>query len=250
MAYSVRLQIFEGPLDLLLHLVKKNEVDIYDIQISSITEQYLDYIGMMKEMNLDIAGEFLMMAATLVHLKSKLLLPPSEGPEDHEEDDDGITSREELIRRLIEYKRYKGAAEDISKRLVAGRDVFFRGSQEFLESVGEDAGLLNITVFELMDAFRDILKRAPKERVSVEPERFKIADKINHIMERLKGEKSALFISLFPKDAARAEIIVTFLAILELAKLLLVKIFQTADGAIRLYIPEIANTEQDRGENG
>lgn len=250
MTYSVRLQIFEGPLDLLLHLVKKNEVDIYDIQISSITEQYLEYIGVMKEMNLDIAGEFLMMAATLVHLKSKLLLPPSEGPEESTEDDDGITSREELIRRLIEYKRYKGAAEDIAKRLVAGRDVFFRGSQEFLESVGEDTGLLNITVFELMDAFRDILKRAPRERVSVEPERYKIADKINYIMERLKGEKNALFISLFSKDAARAEIIVTFLAILELAKLLLIKIFQTADGAIRLYIPEIANTEQDRGENG
>ncbi len=250
MAYNVRLEIFEGPLDLLLHLVKKNEVDIYDIPLATITEQYLGYIGMMKEMNLDIAGEFLMMAATLAHLKSKLLLPPSEGPEERDDEDDGITSREELIRRLIEYKKYKGAAEDLSQRLVAGRDVFFRGSQEFLESVGEDTGLLNITVFELMDAFRDILRRAPRERLSVEPERFKIADKINHIMETLKQEKSALFVALFPKDAGRGEIIVTFLAILELAKLLLIKIFQTPDGAIRLYIPETENTAQEKTDNG
>ncbi len=251
MNYNIKLDIFEGPLDLLLHLIKKNEVDIYDIPMATITEQYLEYIELIKEMNLDFAGEFLVVAATLVHIKSKMLLPVD--PEAVAEEEEGADPREELVRRLIEYKMYKEAARELGERLLLGRDVFQRGQVAApLEELEEETGLMNLSIFDLMEALKGVLARAPKERtVELTVERFKIADKINFIMEHINEAKSAVFTSLFPPDAVRGEIIVTFLAILELAKLLLIKLHQTEDGIIRVYSPEkaqeIAAGEENRG---
>ncbi len=245
MAYNIKLDIFEGPLDLLLHLIKKSEVDIYDIPIATITGQYLEYIEMMKEMNLDLAGEFLVMAATLVHIKSKMLLPIDE--EAVEEEDDGVDPREELVRRLLEYQRYKEAAKDLNGRLIVGRDVFLRGPEIPIEGLEEGAGFMNVSVFDLMEALKGILARAPKERkIELTSERFKIADKINYVMEVLNREKSAAFTSLFEESATRGEIVVTFLAILELAKLLMIKIHQTDDGVIRVYSPAPAQAQTEQ----
>lgn len=236
-AYNIKLDIFEGPLDLLLHLIKKNEVDIYDIPVASITEQYLEYIEMMKEMNLEFAGEFLVMAATLVHIKSKMLLPVDE--EAPPEEEEGIDPREELVRKLLEYQRYKEAAKELAEKNLLGRDVFTRGSEESLDELEEGAGFVNVSVFDLMEAIKGILERAPKERkIELTSERFKIADKINDVMEYLGRTRSAPFTSLFPDGATKGEIVVTFLAILELAKLLMIRLHQTDDGVIRAYIPE------------
>jgi len=235
MGYQVRLDIFEGPLDLLLHLIKKNEVDIYDIPIASITEQYLEYLDMLKEMNLDFAGEFLVVAATLVHIKSKMLLPVDEEAVEEEE---GADPRAELVARLLEYQRYKLAAAELNDRLVLGRDVFFKGSPIPLEGLEEETAMINVSVFELMEALRGVLKKVPKERtIEFTVERFKIADKINGIMDRLNTDESATFTSLFANSATRGEIIVTFLAVLELCKLLMIRVHQTDDGVIRVYKP-------------
>ncbi|MBI5642397.1 MAG: segregation/condensation protein A [Deltaproteobacteria bacterium] len=237
MVYNVKLDIFEGPLDLLLHLIKKNEVDIYDIPIARITEQYIEYIDIMKEMNLDVAGEFLVMAATLVHIKSKMLLPVDE--EAVPEEDDGVDPREELIKRLLEYQRYKEAAKELAEKPVLGRDVFLRGPHVSIEELEEGAGFMEVSVFDLMGALKDILAKAPKAKaaIALTAERFKIADKINYVMELVNREKSIAFTSLFENDATRGEIVVTFLAILELAKLLMIRIHQTEDGIIRVYSP-------------
>ncbi len=232
MAYKVRLDIFEGPLDLLLHLIKRNEVDIYDIPIADITRQYLEYIDILKEMNLNLAGEFLVMAATLTHIKSRLLLP-IDAEESGEEE--GPDPREELIRMLLEYQRYKDAAVELGDRLVLGRDVFRRGHAMEVAS-DDEPGLMNVSVFDLMDALKSILDRAPGEsRLELTVDRFTLADKINHVLEVLGRGESVTFVSLFPEDATKGEIIVTFLAVLELAKLVLIKVHQTGDGIIRVY---------------
>jgi segregation and condensation protein A len=242
MAYKIKLDIFEGPLDLLLHLIKRNEVDIYDIPMATVTEQYLEYIELMKDMNLDFAGEFLVMAATLVHIKSRMLLPVD--TEAGEEEEEGVDPREELVRRLLEYQRYKDAAEELSDRSMLGRDVFARGCDIPTDGREEGVGFVNVSVFDLMEAFRDILRRAPKETsIELTVERFKIADKINHILDVLGRDHSAPFVSLFPEGATRGEIIVTFLAVLELAKLLLIKIHQTEDHVIRVYVPRKSGDE-------
>ncbi len=245
MTYNVKLEVFEGPLDLLLHLIKKNEVDIYSIPIAVITDQYIEYIDVMKEMNLDFAGEFLVMAATLVHIKSRMLLPVEVVDEGSE--DAGVDPREELVRRLLEYQRFKDAAAELNARVVLGRDVFPKGQSVTLEA--EEPGLVNVSLFDLMEAIKGILARAPKGAgLNLTVERFKIADKINYVLERLGSEKSAAFTSLFADRAMRGEIIVTFLAILELAKLQLIKIHQTDDGIIRVYLRE-GSQEQEAAVN-
>lgn len=236
--YKVDLDIFAGPLDLLLHLIKKNEIDIYDIPISEITDKYIEYIDLIKKLNLDMAGEFLVMAATLTHIKSKMLLPL---PEMEEEEDDGIDPREELMRRLIMYKMFKEASLELTSRQVLGRDVFRRGMPVTLDDIRDDTEeeeelAIDSTVFDLIDAFKDILKRFPKDyTLDLTVERFRLTDKINHIMDKLSGDKSVIFEELFPSDATRGEVIVTFLAILELAKSFLIKVYQGDEGVIRLY---------------
>ncbi len=242
MSYKIKLDIFEGPLDLLLHLIKKNEVDIYDIPISVITEQYLEYIDLMKEMNLNLAGEFLVMAATLVHIKSRMLLPL---PELAEEDEEGNDPRQELMERLLEYQRYKEASEALAGRTMLGRDVFARGPAPVLEEPGGQPPV-GVSIFALVEALKEILKRAPAESViEVSAERFTVAEKINAVLDTLAASGgTATFEALFERGAPRGEIIVTFLAVLELVKLLLIKIHQTEDGIIRVY-SSATGQEQD-----
>ncbi len=243
MTYKVQLDIFEGPLDLLLHLIKKDEVDIYDIPIANITEQYLAYIDLLKDMNLNLAGEYLLMAATLTHIKSRMLLP-IEGEEGGE--DEGPDPREELVRMLLEYQRYKDAAAELDDRLRLGRDVFVRGTEVALEPDDEPT-LLNVSLFDLMEALKSIIERAPKDStMELTVDRFSLADKINHVLETLTDKGSATFVSLFDRGATKGEMIVTFLAILELAKLVLIKVHQTEDGIIRVYPTTAADGQKNK----
>ncbi|MDY7033557.1 MAG: segregation/condensation protein A [Thermodesulfobacteriota bacterium] len=223
MPYNVKLKIFEGPLDLLLHLIKKNELDIYDIPIATIAEQYLEYLDLMRTLNLDIAGEFIVMAATLMHIKSKMLLPKSEEMEETEYEED---PRAELVRRLIEYKRYKDAAKKLMDSEVLDRDVYTGGrSCEVTDDKQEDLHELNI--FELIEAFERVLKEnAPQGLFHIAAERMSVNDKIIEIIDRMTGVTSISFRSLFSETSERQELILTFLALLELIKLRIVRVIQ------------------------
>ncbi len=245
--YKVKLEIFEGPLDLLLHLIKQNEVDIYDIPIAAITAQYLEYIEVMKTLNLEVAGEFLVMAATLIHIKSKMLLPFSEDDE-LSEDEEGGDPRQELIRRLLEYQKYKEAASELEQMRILGRDTFTKGLEDRLEicpQIGEEGGLVNLSLFDLLEALKEVLAKAPKTiGFDVTLENITIADRINFLMELLNQEKSITFFSIFPSGSSRAMIVATFLAMLELTRMRVIRIYQSGqDGVIRLYVSEINSQE-------
>ena len=222
--YTFRLEGFEGPLDLLLHLIQKNELDIFNIPIAVITEQYLEYLQLMKVLNLDMAGEYLLMASTLLHIKSRMLLPKSSEGEEEEED-----PRAELVRRLLEYQRYKQAAGELEKRPMLDRDVFVRLIPGELEEIPEEERI-EVNLFELLEAFRKILERARSEAVhEVVMEPLSVEDKIQEILELLQREnRSTAFHRLFPEQASRRLIVVTLLAILELVKMKRIRIFQLA----------------------
>jgi segregation and condensation protein A len=214
--YRVKLDVFEGPLDLLLHLIKKNEMEIADIRIAAITEQYLGYLGMMRELNLDIAGEFLVMAATLTLIKSRMLLPATAADEVEEPD-----PRAELVQQLLEYQRYREAALALAERPLLHRDVFVRqplDDPEVTES-GEPPRL-KVTVWELLEAFRGVLKRLRPESVhEVLTERVSLRDRARTLLQALGVARCLEFDSLFGDEATRIEIIITFLALLELMKI-------------------------------
>ncbi len=223
-AYTVRLEAFEGPLDLLLHLIQKNEIDIFNIPIALITEQYLQYLKWMKTLNLDIAGEYLLMASTLLHIKSKMLLPQPSS----EEEEEGEDPRAELVRRLIEYQKYKTAATELLQRPMLDRDVFVRLVSPEEEAPEEQT--IEVNLFELIDAFRKVLERAKEESFhEVILDRLSVEDKVQEILLLLQKEKRSLpFHLLFPEQASRRLIIVTFLAILELVKAKWIRVFQAA----------------------
>ncbi len=231
--YEVKVEnIFEGPMDLLVYLIHKNEVDIYDIPIALITEQYLAYIDWMKSMSVDFAGDFLLMAATLTQIKSKMLLPVHEAAGDDDED-----PRLEITRPLIEYLRMKSAAEALCRRPVLGEDTFVRAPDlEALRPEPSDS-FIQVSLFELIDAFQRIIDNMPGEHgIDFDTERFSIKDKIAAVIEVLEERGSAAFHDLFPKDAGKEELIATFLAILEMGKLGLVRIVQHyQSGIIRLF---------------
>lgn len=223
--YQVKLDQFEGPLDLLLHLIKKSEINIYDIPIALITQQYLEYLSLMKALNLAVAGEFLVMAATLVQIKSRMLLPADETASD---EDDGPDPREELIRRLLEYKQYKEAAGQLDNRERLWRDVFTREQAPLTPVKSSEMLLEDLTLFDLVDALHEVLVRTPDKRLlEIVPENFTVKDRMNAILETLEGKESVTFVSLFGEQNHRLFIIVTFLALLELIRLTLVRIFQT-----------------------
>jgi segregation and condensation protein A len=233
--FRIQLGTFEGPLDLLLHLIKKHELDILDLPIAFVTERYLDYLQMMQELDLDVASEYLLMAATLAHIKSKMLLP--QNPlEEVEEQDDGYVAdpRAELIRRLLEYQKYRAAAEQLGARPIAGRDVFGRGSQT--EEAQGTAPLAPIDLYKLLDAFGAILKRV-KGRVALEvtAEQITIGERISQLSELLRTKRGCTFDELFASDRTRYEVIVTFLALLEMTKLRITRVYQ-ADPAAPLHI--------------
>jgi segregation and condensation protein A len=217
--------VFEGPLDLLLHLIKKNELDIADIPISLITEQYLEYLKLMKVLNLDIAGDYLLMASTLLHIKSKMLLPPPSA----EEEEEGEDPRAELVRRLLEYKKYKEAAAELERRPLLDRDVFV-GSIPMEAEASEGEERIEVSLFELLEAFRQVLERA-KSKVfhDVTLERITVEEKMEEILSLLERESRTMaFHLLFPMEAPRRVFIVTFLAILELVKMRRIRLFQLA----------------------
>lgn len=222
--YTVRLEMFEGPLDLLLHLIQKNELEIFNIPIALITEQYLEYLKFMKTLNLDIAGEYLLMASTLLHIKSKMLLPQPSG----EEGEEGEDPREELIRRLLEYQKYKMAGTELVKRPMLDRDVFIRLAPEQKEEPEEER--IEVKLFDLIEAFRKVLERAGEESFhEVILDRLSVEDKVQEILLLLKKENRSLpFHLLFPEQASRRVIVVTFLAILELVKMKWIRVFQVA----------------------
>ncbi len=213
--YRVKLDVFEGPLDLLLHLIKKNEVEIIDIPVADITEQYLGYLEMMRELSLDVAGEFLVMAATLMLIKSRMLLPPSE--EDEQEESD---PRAELVQQLLEYQRFREAAWELAERPLLQRDVFVREPLDDPEIKATlDPPPLKVTVWELLEAFRVVLKRAAPEAVhEVILEHVSLRDCAHKLLVRLSQVRCLQFEELFQPESRRLEIIVTFLALLELMK--------------------------------
>ncbi|HEX7410316.1 MAG TPA: segregation/condensation protein A [Candidatus Binatia bacterium] len=216
--YRVSLPVFEGPLDLLLHLIKKSEVEIVDIPIATITEQYLAYLEVMRGLSLDVAGEFLVMAATLTLIKSRMLLPPSEEEEEEEEAD----PRADLVRQLLEYQRYREAALALSERPLLQRDVFAREPVMDAQETGEpgELPLLKVTVWELLDAFRSVLKRLRPEAVhEIVTERISLRDRVRTMLQALSVARSLDFDSLFDEDASRFDVIITFLALLELMKM-------------------------------
>jgi segregation and condensation protein A len=223
--YTVRLEMFEGPLDLLLHLINKNELDITNIPIALITEQYWEYLRLMKVLNLDIAGEYLLMASTLLYIKSKMLLPTSS----EEEEEEGEDPRAELVRRLLEYQKYKKAAVELERRPLLDRDVFIRLMTVDIDEPAEEEKV-EVSLFELLEAFRQVLERVKSETIhEVILERLSVEEKVQEILSLLQKEKrSVAFHHLFPEQASRRVIIVTFLAILELVKMKLVRIFQPA----------------------
>jgi segregation and condensation protein A len=219
---KVQLEIFEGPLDLLLHLIKKNEVSITDIPIAVITEQYLATLDLMETLSLDVAGEFLVMAATLVHIKSRTLLPPDESELEDEEEGD---PRDELVRRLLEYQRFKDAAGELERRDVLKRDVFVR-SPEPPDDV-ETVGFESVSLFDLISALRAVLDRLPKDSVhQVVLETVSMREKMSLLLDDLHRRGKVVFQDLFAGAVSRLEVVVTFLAMLELVKIRAVKIWQ------------------------
>jgi segregation and condensation protein A len=232
--YPVRLENFEGPLDLLLHLIKKHEVNIYDIPIVMITQQYLDYIDMMQELNLDVAGEFLVMAATLIHIKSRMLLPrPDPAQEDPEED-----PREVLVRRLLEHQKFKAAAELLHERETIRSAQWTRADGPIAEIAGEaPEPEIEVDLFSLITAFRSVVERAKaRPKLYLPGEQMPIEDRIEQLLARLSETEACGFEDLFADMQTRSGMIVTFLAILEMIRLKLIRVFQTGPvGGIRVY---------------
>ncbi len=230
--YHVRLdEIFEGPMDLLVHLIRKNELDIYDIPIALITEQYLEYLEWMQAMNIDYAGDFLLMASTLTQLKSRMLLPVHEG-QDEEED-----LMQEITRPLVEYLQMKSVADQLVERNLLGEKTFIRTPDrgEFLS--GPDDEFIKIGLFELIDAFQKIIERIPDDhRVEMSADEISVKDKITQIVDILEVKQSITFVELFSDNPDRFEIIVTFLAILEMVKLTLIRMVQHVQtGVLRIF---------------
>ena len=233
-AYPVRLTNFEGPLDLLLHLIKRNEVSIYDIPITLITSQYIEYIDLMQEMNLDVAGEFLVMAATLIHIKSRMLLPRPDPAQDDPEED----PRDALIRRLMEHQKFKAAAELLHERETLRSAQWTRPDGPIAEIAGEaPEPEIEIDLFSLISAFRAVVERSrARPKAYLPAEQMPIEERIEQLMARLSETEACGFEDLFEDVQSRAGLVVTFLALLEMIRLKLIRVFQSGVvGPIRIY---------------
>lgn len=248
--YSVKLPLmveggdapFEGPLDLLLHLIRENKVDIYDIPIALITKQYLEYIKLMKELNLEVAGEFLVMAATLIHIKSRMLLPIEEIADTEEPED----PRYELVQRLLEYQAFKEAALGLNEKAEEWSHVFRREpvSEDEAASEEPELSLFDLNMFDLIEAFRKVLQSAPEETMTITREALTVKDKMSFIMEAVQTEEALRFDELFKGDIVKTHFIITFVALLELLKLGLVRAYQEKEfGSVWVIRPENSLTE-------
>lgn len=232
-AYKINLEIFEGPLDLLLYLIRKNDIEISDIPVSLVLDQYVMYLDVMKELDIDVAGEFIVMASELAHIKSRLLL------NDKDDEQEEADPRSDLVARLKIYQQYKFAAQWLEKRPQINRDVFSRPewAEEEIDQPKEEAVFAAVEPFQLITAFHDVLKRAPRgQKVhEVFGERMSVSERIYQILDKISAEESVSFESLFEADIDRPMIVISFLAILEMARLKMITIFQTERlGAIRV----------------
>jgi len=215
----VSLEIFEGPLDLLLYLIKKDEVDIYEVSIERITDQYLEYIDTFKILNIELASEFIVMAANLMYIKSRTLLPRNE--QAPEEDIDEEDPRWELIRQLVEYKKFKDAANYLEKREVENQK-FYSAEQQICDDLEEDGEpIVNVGIFELIQAFQGVLKRFDDEDdlTEIADDRFTVSDKIDYLITNVSKGQKVKFYQLFEEASTKSEVLVTFLALLELIRL-------------------------------
>ena len=226
-AYEVKLEAFTGPMDLLLHLIRKQKVNIYDIPIALIARQYLEYLSLMKTLNLSMAGEFLVMASTLLYIKSRTLLPKEEKIE--AEDEEVIDPRSELVRQLIEYERFKEAAGTLVVRERLWQDSFTRDPLPVLKTPEEEEDIWteDLQLFDLLSALQGVLDQAPTDTyVELSRENWTVEERIQVVMERLETEAAIPFVDLFEKQWSRPLIIVTFLGLLELVRMNLVRLFQ------------------------
>ncbi|VAX18204.1 Segregation and condensation protein A [hydrothermal vent metagenome] len=250
MAYNIKLDVFEGPLDLLLHLIKENEVEIYDIPIARITGQYFEYLDLMKNINLELAGDFLVMASTLTYIKSKMLLPVHE--DDIEEDELGVDPRDELVRKLVEYKKFKEASYKLREREMTQSQIFARRPNA--EDGPDDSELLlEVSVFELIKSFNSALERmGGGEEYTVTIEEISVTDKLSEMMSRFEEEESMTFDSLFDNDKSKMQIIATFLALLEVLRLKVARAHQSKPGGeIIIYrAPDFSTGDEKTGEAG
>jgi len=219
MGYKLKLDAFEGPLDLLLYLIKKNDIDISNIPIAQITDQYMEYIDMMKMLDLDFVGDFLVMAATLMQIKSKMLLPPEPSEEEVIEED----PRDELVRRLQEYKKFKDVAEALKEKEIWRKDLYARNvDEEVKQQLVDDAKeiLIEASLFDLINALSDVLNKAPEEILhEIVTEEYTVDEKIHDILHCLLKESKISLQNLFKRSKSKMEMIVTFLALLELIRL-------------------------------
>ena len=242
--YQIKIPLFEGPMDLLLHLIKENKLDIYDIPIAEITRQYLEYLEMMKELNLEIAGDFIVMAATLIHIKSRMLLPIEETADTDEPED----PRLELVLKLLEYKSFKEAAYGLKEKEDDWSEVYQRAPMDDDEAQAEgeeeEPELFDMNLFDLLSAFKEMLQRGPAEIKQITREALNIKDKMSVIIETLKAHEAVRFQSLFKGDITLAHFLVTFIALLELIKLGLAKAYQHKSfGSIWIINPEAEVTD-------
>jgi len=221
--YSIKVPVFEGPLDLLLHLIRHEKIDIYDIPIAHITGQYLEYLEIMEELNIEFASEFLVMAATLIFIKSRMLLPPDETIEAEDEED----PRAGLVQKLLEFQAFKEASDVLRQRETVWANAFSRSPLKMDALPAEsEPYLFEVNIFDLMSALQKILKKAPSEIMTISRETLTVKDKIAFIIETMEGEHTKRFDDLFTKDKSRLQIIVTFLALLEILRLGLAHAYQ------------------------
>jgi len=244
-AYKVQLDFFEGPLDLLLHLVKQHELEIFDIPVAFIAEKYLEYLDLMRTLNLDVAGEFLLMAATLAHIKSREMLPPSDEDDDDDDSEEGEDPKKALIRRLLEYQKYKDAAQRLGDMPQLNRRVWTHptGSED---ADKKDHPLAEVGLFKLLEAFNDVLVNAkPDLSHDVVVDRVSLATRISQLADHLREAKRLTFVECFKaiseagdpetRKAVRMNLVTTLLAILEMARLRMIRVRQASpEGEIYL----------------
>lgn len=241
MSYRVKLDVFEGPLDLLLHLIKKDEVDVYDIPVARITDEYLQYLDLLESMNLDVAGEFLVMAATLTHIKSRMLLPVSEDQTEEPDED----PRADLVQQLVEYQRYREVAMALGERPVLSRDVFHRSPAVAENDQGEGIRLKDVTLADLLEAFREVMERALRESFhEIITEEISIEECVELIQRRMEMDGPLRFRDLFAGAPTRRRLVATFLALLELVKRQMIRARQDDEHGEIVLFPRGATASQ------
>ncbi|MFH1368829.1 MAG: segregation/condensation protein A [Elusimicrobiota bacterium] len=241
MVYDVHLEIFEGPLDLLLYLIKRDDLDIAEIELAKITHEYLEYLELLKEMNLEIAGDFLVMASTLMQIKARMLLPSSS-----EEEDEGPNPLEELKSKLMEYQKFKEAASLLHKREQDFSNIYYRSPPAF----EKDDFHLEVSIFDLMESFRSVLKELPTDVKEIVCKEIPIESKIREILDLLDANEHLSFAEILKRETTRHGLIVSFLAILELIRLKQIIARQTDQfGEIRIYRVKDAGKNDSAGSS-